>query len=981
MFPPFRLDRVGERLYRDGDVVHLRRKSYALLAHLAERPGELVTKASLLESLWPGTYVSDTVLKVCVREIRQALGDDVAPPRFIETAHRRGYRFIAPVQASGRVGISRSPSCSVPVSTAAAACRLVGRDDQLRWLAALVDRAAAGERQLALISGEPGIGKTALASGFVDRLSLDRRIVVARAQCVEHHGQAEAYLPWFEALTRLAAGEAGDRVREVISRLAPSWIAQLPSLVEPARRARLRDVLAVTSRPRMLREMADALEALSRDTLLVIVLDDLHWSDPSSLDLFAHVARRPDVARLMLIGLYRSTDAADGRQPLRAVLQELHARRCCEERRLTLLTEADLAAYISAVAVESDTGPLVDLLYRSTEGNPLFVMSLLQELRAQDLLFEADGRLRLRSSAAAQRRLLPESLRHLVDRQFERLEPDEQQLLEIAAIVGHEWDSQVVAGILGAEPADVAHRADTLAARQVFIRELVREGGNFRRSRYAFQHSIYQDALYQRLSNARRQSLHARVAETLDREQPTGGHAPGELARHFEQGGHPDRAIAAYTAGAVQSMHRYAIREADTQIQRALALLPEIADSRAREEHELRLRLLEGVHLAAARGHAAPETARCYERAQQLADRIGDERQRFGAHLGLWATALVGARLERAAILAETLVALAHGGLDAVERMQAHWTAEVTAVNRGDTAAALAHFNAAIAVSPPPGATTQIEHFGHDANVTCRGFAAWALWMEGWLRQSREVALEAVNLAEASRHPHTLAFAYFFNAFVYSLRREAEPTLEWAQRTVALGEEHALAQWLAFGRILRGWARGVLDPRSTGAEDLSEALSRYRDTGAEISRPHFLGLHAEVVALRGESHQALVILDEAITIARRTEEIYYLPELLRLRGSLVLADRSIESNAETTAAALLEEALATARGHRARVFELRAAVDLIRLTRRSGRRGSNAARARVRACLRGLPEPEASPDTTAAFELLGLGMEPTDGSA
>jgi len=710
------------------------------------------------------------------------------------------------------------------------------------------------------------------------------------------------------------------------------------------------------------------------------VLDDLHWSDPSSLDLFAYVARRPDVARLMLIGLYRSTEAADRRQALRAVLQELQARRCCEERRLTLLTEANLAAYISAVASASDVGPRANLLYRSTEGNPLFIISLLHELRAQDLLFDVDGRLRLRS-AAVQRRLLPESLRHFVDRQFERLDQDEQPLLEIAAVVEHEWDSDIVAGVLGAEPADVDRRAESLTARQVFIRECVSEGGELRPSRFVFQHAIFQDALYQRLSSARRQWLHARVADTLDRDQRIRGYAPGELARHFEQGGHGDRAIAHYTAGAAQSMHRYATREADTQLQRALALLPTVAERRTREEHELRLRLLEGVDLAATRGHAAQETVRCYACAQQLSERVGDEHQRFRAHVGLWVSALVGAKLERAADQAETLVRLAQDGLDAIERMQAHWTAEVTAVNRGDVAAALAHSNLAITAAPATDAATQIEHFGHDAHVTCRGFSAWALWLEGSLRRSREVALEAVTLAEALRHPHTLAFAYFFAAFVYSLRREAQPTLEWAQRTVAVGEEHALAQWLAFGGILRGWARGVLDPRSAGVEELASALSRYRETGAEISRPHFLGLHAELVASQGESRLALTILDEAIAIARRTGEVYYLPELLRLRAAVGLSGRSNQRNPQATAAALLEEALATAQSHGARMFELRAAVDLTRLSDRRDRTGFEPALARVGACLRGLPEPDASPDITAASELVGFGIGRTEGSA
>ena len=200
----------------------------------------------------------------------------------------------------------------------------------------------------------------------------------------------------------------------------------------------------------------------------------------------------------------------------------------------------------------------------------------------------------------------------------------------------------------------------------------------------------------------------------------------------------------------------------------------------------------------------------------------------------------------------------------------------MTAVNRSEFAEAVSHFDVAMALAGECDPIAQIELFGHDARVTCRGFAAWAFWMLGWLRRSRELSVEAVKIAEETNHPHTLAFAS-------SLRRscarfgEAQPALEWAERTVAVGDEHCLAQWRAFGRILRGWARGVIDPRSTGAEELKDALDSYRGPGSEISRPHFLGLLGEILAGRGERTAAQACVDEAIATARRTGEVYYLP--------------------------------------------------------------------------------------------------------
>ena len=647
VFGPFRLDRSGERLYRGAEVIPLRPKSHAVLTYLTEHAGELVTKERLLESLWSGTYVSDAVLKVCIREVRHALGDSSTAPSFIETAHRRGYRFIGPIRAIETAAAPPHAGTLLGSASDGLAGGVVGRQAELEWLLALADRSRAGRRQLALISGEPGIGKTALAGAFAAHARLACGAVVARGQCIEHHGPAEPYLPWLEALSRLADGAARDRVCDVLLRFAPSWLGQLPALAGAADGETLRAVLASTTPPRMLREMGDALEALSRETLLVIVLDDLQWSDPSSLDLLAYVARRSDAARLMLVGLYRPAEAADPTQPFRAVLQELHARHHCEERRLALLTEVDVAAYVAAIADESDAASIADLIYRWTDGNPLFMVSLLHELRARDLVSETDGRLQFRRSAAVHQRLLPESLRHLIDRQFERLQPNEQQLLEAAAVVGHDWESSVVGRALGIDPMAVEYCADGLAARQIFVRATPGKAGDSRRPLYTFQHALYRDALYERLLAARRRVLHTRIAQALERGPSTVPYAVSEIARHFEHSDRPDRAVGYYGTAAEQSMRCFATREAETQLERGTALLAAVRDGDERERQELRLRLLQGVLLAATRGHAAVETHRCYERARQLADVIGDEGQRFRARVGLWASALVGARLSR----------------------------------------------------------------------------------------------------------------------------------------------------------------------------------------------------------------------------------------------------------------------------------------------------------------------------------------------
>jgi DNA-binding winged helix-turn-helix (wHTH) protein len=234
IFRPFRLDPGNACLWRDSQPLSLTPKSFAVLCYLAERPDQLVTKEELLNAVWPRGFVSDAVLKVCVREIRKVLGDDIQAPRFIATVHRRGYRFIAPIDASEPVG-SR-PSAT---PTRHCAATLVGREAELEQMRGWLERASKGERQVAFITGEPGIGKTTLVEAFLDQAAADERLWIGIGQCVEHYGTGEAYLPWLQALSRLCRGSNGEQIIAMLDRYAPTWLAQLPSLLDQAGRERL----------------------------------------------------------------------------------------------------------------------------------------------------------------------------------------------------------------------------------------------------------------------------------------------------------------------------------------------------------------------------------------------------------------------------------------------------------------------------------------------------------------------------------------------------------------------------------------------------------------------------------------------------------------------------------------------------------------------------------------------------------------------
>src|SRR5262245_39963066 len=277
-FGPFRLDGTQGSVWQGDQVIALRPQSLALLRYLVAHAGRLVTKAEVRQHVWAGTHVTDTVLRVSVHEIRQALGDVAAAPRYLETVGRQGYRFL--LGAAQEAPLPRTPG------------PLVGRQDDVAAVEQWFERAAGGARQLVLLSGEAGIGKTTVVDMVLAHLGPDRGVRIARGQCVEHYGEGEAYLPLLEALGQLCHGPRSHEVLAVLRRYAPLWLVQLLGVLSETEQERLQHHVQGSSAARMLRELAEALEVVSADVPLVVVLEDLQWSDCSTGEALAYLAQR-----------------------------------------------------------------------------------------------------------------------------------------------------------------------------------------------------------------------------------------------------------------------------------------------------------------------------------------------------------------------------------------------------------------------------------------------------------------------------------------------------------------------------------------------------------------------------------------------------------------------------------------------------------------------------------------------------------------
>jgi DNA-binding winged helix-turn-helix (wHTH) protein len=589
-FHSFRLDTVNLCLWRrrgagDDERIRLTPKAFAVLRYLADHAGRLVTQDELLNALWPDTFVQPEVLKSHILDIRKALGDRPKNPQFIETFPRLGYQFIAPVRDA-----STPPFTALGPAVGLSSLKLVGRSSQIAELRNCLQKTFWNQRQIVFITGEAGIGKTALADEFQRQVPLDGSgLRIARGQSVEGYGGKEAYYPILEAVGQLCQGSEGEPVVRILAAQAPTWLVQFPALVNNEQREILQGEILGATRERMLREICAALETIASEKPLLLVLEDLQWVDPSTVDFISALARRRQAAQLMLIGTYRPVDIVLSDHSLEALKRALLIHHLCREIALKPLGEAEVAEYLASESGGAAVpGGLARLIYRHTEGNPLFMVTVLEHMQVRGLIAVENGTWQITVPLDKIDLEAPESLRQMIEVQIERLSEEERRVLEVASVTGALFTTAVRATAADTDGESFEDLCEGLVRRHQIVRSVDSQEfpDGTRSARYEFVHALYREVLYQRLSPERRARIHLRVGERLDAlyaQRP--GDAARELAQHFEQGGDWLRAIKYLQLAADTAGRRLEPRQAADILKHSLKLAKKLPDEK-RAEHE-----------------------------------------------------------------------------------------------------------------------------------------------------------------------------------------------------------------------------------------------------------------------------------------------------------------------------------------------------------------------------------------------------------
>jgi DNA-binding winged helix-turn-helix (wHTH) protein len=896
-FEGFLLDEGDARLSREGRVIALPPKALSVLCALVRHAGRLVTKDALLDAVWGHRHVTDSVLKSTISQVRAALGDDVKQPRFVETASRHGYRFVAAVRP-----FSEATHSTHDATGAMRAIPIVGRDAALHRLDQAWADAKRGQRRTVWVTGEAGIGKTALVDQWMANAAAGQ---MARGQCIEPFGAGEPYLPLLDALSSLCRADL--RFPALLRQFAPTWLLQLPWLHEPGEGAELRSILAGTSQDRMLRELCELLEQAAQERPVLLILEDLHWSDISTVRFVDYLARRRAPAQLLLLGTFRSTEVVATDHPLKHLRHELRVRGLCDEIALDPLSERDVGELLRQYWPGAEDEQLALAVHTHTDGLPVFLVNVIDDLRARTA-----GTIDTQACLQALALRVPESLGGIIGKQFGRLTAQQQALLRAASVRGQSFSQRCVSAVLSLDDGASLEELSALARSGPWIEEtgIERQSDGLLRGNYRFRHALYRQAIYAELGSAERVEAHLRLAQNLSARARAGEPiSPAEMALHFEFGQSFEDALKWQADAAANALAHLAPEEAARHAERGLQMLERMPSPADFAGLELSLHVTRGVASAQLHGVGAAVALADLERGRGLSETLPHGPQHTWLLNGLGWIYFSRGDFPQAAAQGLAMQRRAEQEADPLLALCAANLMGATRAFSGHLDEAQDWLDRALALLPGTKSDVASVRSIVDLETSIHVYRAQVLAHRGFQHAAMVEVQAALARARQLGQPMSLCLALRCCCLLAIRNDDLGAALAASSelREIAIGK--GMTQSIGPAHWYHGWAQARSGQHHAGLREVQEGLEGHRRLGMATGCALAYSYAGQICLWQGNAIAARRFLDEGLAVAQALGETVDQPQLHRL---LALVE-TMEGHAESARAAEIR-ALACAAG-------------------------------------------------------------------
>jgi class 3 adenylate cyclase/tetratricopeptide (TPR) repeat protein len=802
---------------------------------------------------------------------------------------------------------------------------LFGREEEIELLLRRWRHAAQGEGRVVLLTGEPGIGKSHIALAFGERLQSEPHAAL-RYFCSAHHTNS-ALFPFIGQIERAAGFERSDSPAQKLSKLDtlvaqstadPEHVAVLASLFALPASDGLHELSPRRRKEKTLAALLARLDWLAAEQPVFMIFEDIHWIDPTSLELLAAIVEHVPQLRLLLLITARSEFTVPW--PSYPHMTTIP---------LTRLGRREGAALVERVTNGKKLPQeVMDEILARTDGVPLFIEELTKTVLESGLLQERDGQYVLERPLPTL--AIPTTLHASLMARLDRLAPV-REVAQIGAVAGREFHYELLNAVAGLPRERLEEALDQLVRSELIFRR-----GESPHAVYTFKHTLVRDAAYAGLLKSRRVYLHAAIASALEQQFPEILQTqPETLAHHLTEAGLIEKAIGYWLQAGKNAAQRSANLEAIAHLQRGIELTCRLPADEGRDRSELDFQLLLGPCLIATHGPAASTALATFARARELCERLGQPPEYLQVRFWLATVSVVRGELPQALEAVEGMPSAAEargnrGALLNVVRGRA-----MILMFMGRIVEAHEVLERAIEMF---GASEDADRLaaraaGQDAGVAMLAFAAWVFWLLGQVDEAVARMSAALERADGVQHAHTHAYAWYYASVLHALRGEPAIAKGYAERCLAISEQHGFRQWLGLARAIRGICAAVLNASAGRLDEVKTALDEYQRAGYQLGLTAQIVLLCPALFLRNEPEAALELIDHGLAIVSRNNERFFEAELYRVKARALLMRGAPNAEVES----LLDQALRTAHSQQARSLELRAATDLAALWMKQGK--------------------------------------------